>query len=248
MGLFDSFKGNNSAKANNATSLLNLSKEDSLIQLNLQKDEVHNFCSGIEALNGLVSRVGLCLDISGSMDPRYKKGIVQAVVEKIFPLALEFDDNGSMEMWAFSDGFYRLPDITIDNYYGYVNREIVGKYKMGGTRYKPVINDLANKYLVEEPANMPNYIVFITDGNCSDANDTTNVIKGISDKPIFIQFVGIGNENFAYLNKLDTMQGRYVDNANFFKVVDPKDIKYSDLLNEYPSWLNTPQVRQMLGR
>jgi hypothetical protein len=189
------------------------------------------------------------MDFSGSMNRMYKDGTVQAVLERLFPIALQFDDNGEMEFWIFEDGFHRLDNITMDNYYGYINR-ILSKYTMGCTSYAPVLKDVYKKYMIEEPAKLPNYIIFITDGDNSDRDETTKVINRLSRYPIFIQFVGIGKESFSYLKKLDEMDGRYVDNANFFEIKDinneEDDALYNKLLEEYPRWLEYPQVKEMI--
>lgn len=38
--------------------------------------------------------------------------------------------------------------------------------------------------------------------------------------PIFWQFMGVGGSNYSILEKLDNMDGRVVDNANFFAIDD----------------------------
>jgi len=243
MGLFDKvFGGGNSS----AQPKINLSKEESVHKINLAKEEVHKICLTKSPLNGLVSRVGLVLDYSGSMSGLYRDGTVQSVIEKILPLAMEFDDNGTMEVWIFESGYHRMPDINLNNFYGYVQREIMGKYQMGGTNYAPVMQDVFKRYIQEEPAKIPDYIVFITDGDNADHAQTDKVIKDCSKYPIFWQFVGVGNASFNYLRKLDDMKGRYIDNANFFSVSKTSAIQYGDLLNEYPSWLADPKVKAML--
>ena len=219
---------------------LNLSKEQSLIQLDMRKREVANVCMGIPALNGVKSRVALVLDYSGSMGKLYRNGTVQAVIERIMPIACQFDDNQELDLWIFEDGFKRLGGITMDNFYGYVEREIM-KYRMGCTQYSPVMKDVFNKYINEEPCNVPNYVIFITDGDNSDKRNTTEFMKEASKYPIFWQFVGIGHDSFNYLEKLDDMNGRYIDNADFFQLNDIMKVTdnelYNRLLTEYPSWL-----------
>lgn len=226
--------------------IVNLSKEESLKRVDLRKQEVSEICLKMPNLDGLKSRVALVLDYSYSMENRYKNGMVQELVEKILPLAMNFDDNGEMELWIFSNGFHRLANITLDNYYGYVDNKILPKYQMGGTEFAPVMNDIKSRYIVEEPQNLPNYVLFVTDGDNSDPNPTTRLIKELSNHPIFFQFVGIGNCDFEYLNKLDTMGGRYVDNANFFAVKDIDNIEYKQLLKEYPEWIGNEKVQKMI--
>ena len=225
---------------------LNLTKEESLQQLNLRKEEVASLCLSKPELNGLTSRVALVLDYSGSMKRLYEDGTVQATVEKILPIAMNFDDNGAMEMWIFENGFRRLEDISLENYYGYIEENVL-KYRMGGTSYAPVMNDVFKKYIKEDPAALPNYIIFITDGENDDTSNTNRTIKELSKYPIFFQFVGIGNCSFNYLRSLDDMEGRYVDNANFFAIEDVNRISYEQLLNEYPSWLADPKVKEMIA-
>lgn len=224
---------------------VNLSKEERVQKINLRKTEVVNLCKANPILDGLVSRVALVLDYSGSMRPLYENGTVQEVIESILPLAMQFDDNGEMECWLFHDGFFRLPSVTLDNFYGYIKENTSNKH-MGGTAFAPVLKDISHKYLKEEPANLPTYVLFITDGENSDRTEATRVIKDLSKSPIFIQFVGIGSCPFDYLRTLDEMQGRYVDNANFFAVSNPDSITYTQLLKEYPSWLSCQKVKDML--
>lgn len=231
--------------------MLNLSKEESLKMLDLRKEQVNMLCLEKEPLQNLTSRVGVILDYSGSMSKLYNNGTVQAVLEKLFPLALQFDDNGEMELWIFDDHFHRLDNITKDNYYGYIENNVLNKYHMGCTEYAPVLKDVYQKYMLEEPANLPNYIIFITDGDNSDKPAATRVITELSKYPIFIQFIGIGKSKFNYLEQLDSMDGRYVDNANFFKIDDINNKKdedlYKELLKEYPTWLEYPQVKTMIS-
>lgn len=226
---------------------VSLSKEETINRVNLAKEEVHKVCLSKEPLNNLTSRVGIVLDYSGSMAKLYKNGTVQSVLEKAFPIALEFDDNGAMEVWIFENGYRRLPDMTIDNVYGYVKREILDKkYSMGGTNYAPVMRDVIKKYTEEDKASVPSYVVFITDGDNWDKKETDSAIKDASKLPIFWQFIGVGNAGFDYLQALDDMKGRYVDNADFFSVGKIDSITYNNMLNEFPGWLSDPKVKGML--
>lgn len=236
--------------------MLNLSKEQSMELLDLRKERVSALCLEKKQLQNLTSRVGVVMDFSGSMEPLYKNGTVQAVLERLFPIALQFDDNGEMEMWIFDSTFHRLPNITMENYYGYIDREVIGKYNMGGTRYAPVLMDVFRKYMIEEPAELPNYIMYLTDGDNSDKTDAANTIMEMSNYPIFLQFVGLKHSgsygDFEFLRKLDTMGGRYVDNANFFNVDDINSAQdgtlYEMLLNEYPQWLDDPKVKEIIRK
>lgn len=229
---------------------LNLTKDESLVALDLRKKEVNLLCLEKPELSNLKSRVALVLDYSGSMNPLYRNGTVQSVVERILPIAMQFDDNAELDLWIFENGYKRLGGITKENFYGYVKNEIMAKYSMGGTNYAPVMKDVAKKYIDEEPASLPNYVIYITDGDNSDKTTTTNFMKDISKEPIFWQFVGIGNDSFAFLEKLDDMGGRYIDNADFFRIKDINKVSdkelYNNLLNEYPEWLKLVKSKGMI--
>lgn len=234
---------------------ISLTKEQSKVRLEKRTKEVsevvkinltkHNLSPDTKA------RVAFVIDISGSMTTAYKRGYVQEIVEKIFPIAINFDDNAEMDVWIFEDGFRRMPAMNKDNYYGYVQREILDKNcRFGGTSYAPVLNDIAKYYLEEHPEPSPVYVIFITDGDNFDKTETTKVVKELSNYPIFLQFVGVGGAGFNYLEQLDDMGGRYVDNADFFEA-DFNDFStennlYQKLLQEYPDWLANEKVKDMI--
>ena len=242
-GLNDNKTAPTQTKSNNKNLSLNLSKEESLLQLNLRKDKLLSLCLDKKEFSR-VARVALVLDYSGSMERMYRNGEVQAVIERLLPVAMNLDDNGEMEMWLFDDSYNRINSISIKNYYNYIkNENILNKYPMGCTKYSPVMKDIRNKYLKEEPLdNVPTLVLFITDGDTFDSNETIKVLRECSDKPIFWQFIGLGNTRFKFLETLDNLDDRFVDNANFFSINDFKTISddelYKRLLKEYPSWLN----------
>lgn len=218
--------------------------ENLVEKVNLAKEEVKKVCLTKKPLMNLKAKVALVLDYSGSMSWLYNNGTVQRVVEQMLPLAMNFDDDGSMECWLFHNGCKRLKDVNLKNLDGYIKRETRGK-DMGGTNYSPVMKEVINFYKGER---LPVYVIFITDGDNfdSDKPETTATITEAAKKPIFWQFVGLGNSGFSYLEKLDDMEGRFVDNADFFSVNRAEDITYQDLLEEFPGWLSDAKVQEML--
>lgn len=232
---------------------LNLKKEESLKELNLRKEMLTSLCLEKKELSNLTARVAVVLDFSYSMENLYGSGEIQKLIDRLLPIAMQFDDNGEMEVWLFSDKYYRLKDISLKNYYEYIkNENLLRKYQMGGTAYAPVIGDVVKKYTREEKSDLPTLVLFITDGDnfSSDKHYTTREIVNASNHPIFWQFVGIGNSSFSYLEKLDEMPGRCVDNANFFPVNDLDEISdeelYNRLLTEYPLWLKEVKAKNIL--
>lgn len=203
-------------------------------------------------LNKVVAKVGLVLDISGSMRKLYREGVVQEAVERVLAVASQFDDDGSLDVWVYDNEFSRLPEVTEKDFSNYVNDHILSNdsiHKFGRNDEPQVMEDVIRKYVEEEPSDTPVFLVFINDGGCKPG--IKKFIVNSSNQPIFWQFIGIGDSNFDVLRKLDTMEGRMVDNANFFhldafeKVSDEE--LYEQLLNEFPMWLKEAKEKGILS-
>lgn len=205
---------------------------------------------------GLKAQVGCVLDISKSMFPLYRDGTMQAVIERMLALAMHFDDDQQIDMFLFGSDAHSLAPVTIEVFADYSQREIRNKYKINGaTRYATALELIKNKYTTPKlqaklQAKLPVFIIFITDGNNSDKKATEALMRELSCHPIFIQFVGIGRENFPFLNKLDELDGRFMDNAGFMRVNDIGMITdqelYADLLNELPQWIKEARHRKLI--
>lgn len=188
------------------------------------------------------ARVVFVLDHSRSMAHLYKDGTVQDTLERIFPLALTFDDNGEMEFYLFDTLFKELDSVNISNIDGYTHDVIMVKRgKYGATCYAPIIEEITERYAKRNPSKIPTLVIFITDGNNSDKKNAKEALSIASHYNIFWKFVGIGSEKFEFLEKLDTMSGRFIDNANFVNInhlTDIDDAKlYQLLLEEFGDWL-----------
>ncbi|WP_282173075.1 vWA domain-containing protein [Cytobacillus firmus] len=202
-------------------------------------------------LTNVTARVGLVLDISGSMRKLYKNGTVQRVVERILAVASQFDDDGALDVWVYDNEFSRLKPVTEHDFEGYVDQYILNNdliHKFGRNDEPPVMEDVIKKYTSEDPSKDPAFIVFINDGGCK--RTIKKPVVSSSGKPLFWQFVGIGESNFEVLEKLDEMDGRYIDNANFFHIKDVESISdnqlYDLLLNEFPDWLKEAREKNII--
>ncbi len=93
-------------------------------------------------------------------------------------------------------------------------------------------------------------MIFITDGEVENEEEIRKLLTDASRLPIFWQFVGVGGSDYGVLERLDTMSGRYVDNANFFALDDFRAVTsgelYGRLLNEFPEWLKEIRKLRML--
>ena len=92
-------------------------------------------------------------------------------------------------------------------------------------------------------------MIFITDGEVGNSSEIKKLMREASEKPIFWQFVGVSGKDYGVLKKLDTLKGRYIDNANFFALDDFRSVStqelYSRLLNEFPLWLQAAKNKNM---
>ena len=151
--------------------------------------------------------------------------------------------NGELESWLFSNGAERLKAANADNYSSYVKNVMKKAHMyMGGTNYAPVLKEMVTYYKDIEPSEIPAFIIFITDGENSDTFATNAVIKELSEYNIFVQFIGIGDEDFDYLKSLDDMKDRKHDNTGFTAVKDMNKMSdeqlYTEILRQYKDWLN----------
>ncbi len=122
--------------------------------LDLRKQNVINLTKEL-GIHGIEAQVVFALDYSGSMDQQYRNGSVQAILERIMPVALAMDANQSMDMYLFSTSYDKLPDATLSNIRSYVDNKITGKYDMGATNYYPVLNAIAKQYGITPGSTAP---------------------------------------------------------------------------------------------
>lgn len=204
-------------------------------------------------LQEVVARVALVLDTSGSMYGQYRKGDVQTIVDRLFPLAVHFDDDGQLETWAFGEKSLALPAVHSGNLKDYIvqgsgNWEIWRKKLGSATNNEPVVMRAVIDHFRDSA--LPAYVMFVSDGGVASAREIKSLMTEASALPIFWQFVGIGGKNYGILEKLDDMGGRIVDNCSFFSLDDIHAISeqelYERLLNEFPSWLKEAKVKRIV--
>ena len=253
MGLFNKLFGNKDDKVEMKIETVSSSehpKTKELEKINLRKETLNKICLKKAPLNNLTARVVVALDYSGSMRSLYKNGAVQDVLNRLLPLGLKFDDNGEVELRLFSNESWQIPALNINNFYNYINKnKIVKKYEMGGTNYAPVMEEIIKQHETYKD-DIPTFVIFITDGDAWDKVKSSQVIKDASKLGIFWQFVGIGYEDFHFLEKLDDMTGRVIDNADFFnvnKIANLSDEElYTKSLGEFPNWIQAAKNKNII--
>ena len=220
------------------------------------------------------ARVCLVLDISGSMSTLYRKGLVQRFAERILALGCRFDDDGEIDVFLFGRNVHRGAPMGLGNWSDYVGRMIERHPLEGDTRYGAAMEAVRRHYFPDArggerklllKAALPVYVMFVTDGSTSDQPLTERQLRWASREPIFWQFMGIGkgrkskakrlagfaDSDFPFLEKLDELDGRLVDNADFFSVASPDEHSdaqlYDLLMTEYPGWVKLARQRGLIG-
>ena len=210
------------------------------------------------------AKVCLCLDISGSMGGLYRKGLVQSFAERILALACQFDDDGEIDVFLFGQQVHQPMPMGLSNWDGYIPQVIARHPLEGDTRYGRAMETIRRFYFPDakggervspHKAVQPVYVMFVTDGSTSDKAFTEKQLRWSSMEPIFWQFMGIGkgrkskskllstfsNSDFPFLESMDELPGRLIDNANYCSVGSPDEHTdtelYDLLMAEYPSWL-----------
>jgi stress response protein SCP2 len=193
------------------------------------------------------AKVALCLDISGSMSSLYASGKIDVLVRRVMAMGYRFDDDGEIDVFLFGAQVHGWGALGVDGYRCFVE-EMRRRHPLeGGTRYGLAMERIRSFYAANNPEGLPVYVMFVTDGGTDDKPKTERELRAASAEPIFWQFMAIGSRGvfaqarFDFLEKLDELTGRVVDNANFFQLEDPA--KPSDeemfelMMGEYPGWL-----------
>lgn len=202
-------------------------------------------------------------DCSGSAQSLYRSGEIQTVADLSFAASLVFDDDGSIPVSLFDNYAYDLGEITLGNCQGFINKQ---RPNWGGTEYVSALrwiidqagysnvnlgssgggggffrrNSGGGGLSVKAQAPYPVFAIFVTDGEPQDGHAATELLVRMSQLPIFIQFVGVGQHSFQYLKQLDDLDGRLIDNAGFFEArgaAGTQEGMLNGLLNEFPEYL-----------
>ncbi len=219
------------------------------------------------------AKVALVLDISGSMSSLYRQGLVQQFADRILALGCRFDDDGEIDVFLFGAAVHQPPPMNLTNARNYI-KDVIARHPLeGDTRYGRAMEAVRAFYFPDAAggartaplaASLPVFVMFVTDGTTSDKPLTEKQLRWASHEPIFWQFMGIGkgkkskskslasfaDSDFPFLEKLDELSGRYIDNADFFAVASPDEhadsALYDLLMNEYPGWLALARKQALL--
>lgn len=117
----------------------------------------------------------------------------------------------------------------------------------GGLFKKDTTREVTESQLAPVYSELPTLVVFLTDGSPDNRAHAVQELTAASYAPIFWQFLSIGNESMDFLQKLDDLTGRYIDNADYKPVGNVDRLTgerlFELLLDEYPGWVKEQRKR-----
>jgi hypothetical protein len=168
----------------------------------------------------------------------YRDGSVQHLAEQALGLSANLDDDGTVPMVFFSTGAEAPVLVSLDGYQGVVDREHTS-LRWGRTDYAAAMSAVVTHYK-GSGATDPALVIFQSDGGPNSRPEAERALRDASKLPMFWAFVGFG-DRIEFLEKLDDLRGREVDNASFFHARDPQQVADADLYDgitrEYAGWL-----------
>lgn len=232
-----------------------------------------------QELDGQKAKVALVLDYSGSMGNEYRSGRMQRLAEKVLAVSTGLDDDGDIDFFVFDSSAAHLGEIALTNYQGSIDRLTSGR-RMGTTNYAAAFTTVRDHYgfpgpvpvagapskglfgglkkalaptvapAATGPAEVPVFAIFLTDGAPDSKPAAVKALTEVSTAPIFWKFLSIGREDMAFLQKLDDLTDRFIDNADYKHIGDVEGISdkelFKALLDEYPTYLKEARAKGLI--
>lgn len=233
---------------------LSLEKKQEIVRLSLEKRNVPT---------GIVMAVKLVLDVSGSIQGLFSNGTMQELVDRLIPVGMRFDDNGSLEAYAFGSKIQSVDDIKASDFGSYVSKKFLKQVKRdvlwSGTEYGIALEQVKEdweevnapkkggffKGLFGKPdtpvKQAPAFLMFVTDGEDQGSSVEAEAhIRELGEMNMYIQLIGVGNSSFGFLKK---MADKY-DHVGFvtfqnLAATSDEDMYAALLSDELCTWIKT---------
>lgn len=197
-------------------------------------------------------QVKSCIDISGSMQGLFKRGTVQELVDRLLAVAVRFDDNQSIESYAFGSGAVQLNDIKPSMFGNYVDSKFLPEAEKSGHLWSGTSYSRALQLIMKDGKKggffgfgakkpEPTYLLFITDGDTNgDEAASEKLLQDFADQNTYVQLIGVGSgSRFSFLNR---MADKY-DHVGFvtfprLESVSDEDMYDQLLTDELATWIN----------
>ncbi len=195
---------------------LSLEKKSELVRLSLAKRQVPT---------DIKVAVKLALDVSGSTQHFFRDGTMEELVDRLIPVGMRFDDDGSIESYAFStrvSGPIGLSASDFGRATDKIARDAGSSVMWGGTRYSVALQAILDGInpkrtfgqmfgLGKKPEIKPSYVKFITDGDNEryDEDAAESLLQKLGQFKCYVQLIGIGRGSRTDFGWLRDMADAY---------------------------------------
>lgn len=197
-------------------------------------------------------QVKTAIDISGSMTGMFDSGAVQKLVDRLLAVAVRFDDNQSIESYAFGSGAVQLSDIKPEMFGSYVDSVFLPEATQSGHLWSGTSYDRALRLIMKDGAGAggffgfgkkkkpePTYLLFVTDGDTANEAESEKLLADFEQQNTYVQLIGIGHgSEFRFLNRMADKYDHvgFVTFPNLDRVTDEQ--MYDQLLSdELATWI-----------
>jgi hypothetical protein len=217
--------------------------------------EKAKFVIAKKGLPTVKAAVVLNLDVSGSAKGLYQSGAIQRTFQTIVPLAINFDDNASLNVFTFADDDRYTtqiqPDASAANFEDYISKRILNDSsvpKWNGTHYAQVLRANLEMlgFIVEETtkggffskdktqevikadngSGYPALIITLTDGENFDQRRCLEDLATYEKQKVNAYFLFIGIGSANFQNIVEL--GDKFGNVGFLNVSDLEKFADSD--------------------
>lgn len=179
------------------------------------------------------------IDESGSMGGLFRDGTVQSLAERALAWTAGVDADGMAPVGGFASGFKWHGEISLSNVMG-----CAANWRTWGST--DLTAGLKAALEVAKGADNPVYLFVITDGSPDNQSTAIALIKEMSQYPIFIKFLLVGNDSYGkrFLEYVDDLEqhepgGRLFDNVDTQHIVNVSRVSDDDfnkaMTEEVPS-------------
>ena len=202
-------------------------------------------------LDGIRAEAVLLLDHSLSMVGNYENGTVQKLVERALGFALQIDGDGNIPVIRFDSDTHSAVNVNLGNYANISQSSLYQRSRMGSTDLTRALGEV---FKMAKKTDAPLFVIIITDGVPDSTTTASEMVRKLAAYPVFLKFLAIPDRGYfpgkAYLESLDDMTGRVIDNADSKFIEDPAgmaDLAFADAMtDEMDTWIAAAQSAGIL--
>lgn len=174
---------------------LSLEKKQEIVGLRLAK---------LQVPTNIIMAVKLATDISGSIQSLFSNGTIQETIDRVLPVAMRFDDNQSLESYAFSDKASRLSDIKPEMFGKYVKEIFLPEARKSGnlwsgTDYSEALSLIRADAVPSTTDVVKSKVGGFFGGLFGKTEEKTVVTSGKCNPPAYLMFLTDGDTSNEHL-------------------------------------------------